>query len=228
MNVGHESPGWGAAQRPPGHPPLRPHRCAAALPSALGTPAAPQGLRTMLGSSLARLHACAPAGPSGLASWPVWLAQLSARRWLGIPALPSQLGTGAACLWGQGVSGVLVSACLGCSRPGGLYVSWSIPARWGWPGRQEGCAAHPTLAVGAFRGPGGTEAHCVRPTALGFIRSPRGAGAHWASGSARSPAAMGGIGSRRGSAGPRVPRTTRIFPGTGCPPETCALIGCSA
>lgn len=65
VNVRHEGPGWGTAQHPPGQPPL--HCCPTALPSALGTPMAPWGLRTMLSSSLALWHVCAPWSPSGLA-----------------------------------------------------------------------------------------------------------------------------------------------------------------
>lgn len=120
-------------------------------------------------------------GPSGLASRPLWLAQPLARLWLGIPALPAQLGTGAACFWGQGASGMLASACLGCSCPGGLCMSWSSPTRWRWPGQQEGCAAHPMPALGPFRGPGGTEPHCV-PHSAGAHRGPswrRGSSGPW-------------------------------------------------
>lgn len=94
-----------------------------------------RGLRTMLSS--ARLQAWGLSGS--------FIPQPSARFWH--PG--SRQGTGAACPWSQGLSGKLVSACLGCSCPGRLSVSWS--SSWA-----TDCPAHPMLALGTCRS---AEAH---------------------------------------------------------------------
>lgn len=147
-------------RRPPGQPPP-PLPCIAVLQSFPPRSAPPW-----------------PRGLSGRCSAPLWHSCMRGARLAGAalgPVLVRHPST-ALSAGDRGVQHIGV-----CLSQGAVLV----PEQ---PHLREGCAAHPTPAVGAVRGPGGTEAHCV-PHSPGVGRVPS-----W----------------RRGSSGPwqrRIPRS---------------------
>lgn len=153
----------------------------------------------------------------------IWLLHSSAWRWFWHRG--ARLVTGAACPWSQGLSGKLVSACLGCSCPGRLSMSWS--SSWA-----TGCPGHPMLAVGSCSSSTYIPQHSraqwslpvLNPHGDGCTGSPWGSVGPW---QCQIPAAVGALDPATMSA-PDPAGITRILPNTGCPPETCSLINYSA
>lgn len=167
--------------------------------------------------SLRARHPPWPRGLSGRCSAPLWHSCMRGARLAGAALGPALV---------RHPSSALSAGDRGVRHIGVCLSQGAVPVPE-QPHLQEGCAAHPTPAVGAVRGPGSTEAHCV-PHSPGVGRVPswrRGSSGPW---QRRIPLSEGAHWIPPGLSGSLSASDHPHPPGTGCPPETRAPIGCSA